>query len=130
MLVSEREGRAASDNARRGRRLWSDDEKRRIVAETFAPGASVSIVARRHDLNANMLFTWRRQIGATTVLPAGDAVTFVPAAITAEAAPVVSPASSVAGRMEIVLADGDRIIVGKDVDAAALARVVKVLSRR
>ena len=87
MLVSEREGRAASDNARRGRRLWSDDEKRRIVAETFAPGASVSIVARRHDLNANMLFTWRRQIGATTLLPAGDAVTFVPAAITAEAAP-------------------------------------------
>ena len=130
MLVSEREGRAASDNARRGRRLWSDDEKRRIVAETFAPGASVSIVARRHDLNANMLFTWRRQIGATTLLPAGDAVTFVPAAITAEAALAVSPASSVAGRMKIVLADGDRIIVGKDVDAAALARVVKVLSRR
>jgi hypothetical protein len=32
--------------------------------------------------------------------------------------------------MEIVLADGDRIIMGKDVNAAALARVVKVLSRR
>jgi hypothetical protein len=32
--------------------------------------------------------------------------------------------------MEIVLADGDRIIMGEDVDAAALARVVKVLSRR
>ena len=126
MLVSEREGRAASDNARR-RRLWSDDEKRRIVAETFAPGASVSIVARRHDLNANMLFTWRRQIGTSALLPAGDAMTFVPAAITPEAAPTVSP---LAGRMEIVLADGDRIIMGKDVDAAALARVVKVLSRR
>jgi hypothetical protein len=32
--------------------------------------------------------------------------------------------------VEIVLADGHRIIVGKDVDAAAPARVVKVLSRR
>jgi transposase len=127
MLVSEREGKAASDNARRGRRLWSDDEKRRIVAETLEPGASVSIVARRHDLNANMLFTWRRQIGTSALLPAGDAVTFVPAAITTEAAPTVS---AVVGRMEIVLADGDRIIAGKDVDAAALARVVKVLSRR
>jgi transposase len=130
MLVSEREGEAASDNTRRGRRLWSDDEKRRIVSETFAPGASVSIVARRYDLNANMLFTWRRQIGAAAAFPAGEALTFVPAAITAEAAPAVSPASSMAGRMEIVLADGDRIIAGKDVDAAALARVVKVLSRR
>jgi transposase len=99
------------------------------VSETFAPGASVSIVARRHDLNANMLFTWRRQIGAGALLPASGAVTFVPAAITAEAAPAISP-TAVVGRMEIVLADGDRIIAGKDVDAAALARVVKVLSQR
>src|SRR6266446_3271813 len=127
MSVPGREGRAARDGERRGRRLWSDDEKRRIVAETLEPGASVSIVARRHDLNANMLFTWRRQIGTSALLPAGDAMTFVPAAITPEAAPTVSP---LAGRMEIVLADGDRIIMGKDVDAAALARVVKVLSRR
>ena len=127
MSVTEREGQAASDSARRRRRLWSDEEKRRIVAETLEPGASVSIVARRHDLNANMLFTWRRQIGTSALLPAGDAMTFVPAAITPEAAPTVSP---LAGRMEIVLADGGRIIMGKDVDAAALARVVKVLSRR
>jgi len=127
MSVTEREGQAASDSARRRRRLWSDEEKRRIVAETLEPGASVSIVARRHDLNANMLFTWRRQIGTSALLPAGDAMTFAPAAITPEAAPTVSP---LAGRMEIVLADGDRIIMGKDVDAAALARVVKVLSRR
>jgi transposase len=130
MLVSEGEGQTASDNARRRRRLWSDDEKRRIVAESFAPGASVSVVARRHDLNANMLFTWRRQIGAAALRPAGDTLTFMRAAITAEAASAVSPASSVAGRMEIVLASGDRVIAGTDVDAAALARVVKVLSRR
>jgi len=130
MSVTEREGQAASDSAGRRRRLWSDDEKRQIVAETLAPGASVSIVARRHDLNANMLFTWRRQIGTSALLPAGDAVTFVPAAITSEAAPTLSPDPSLAGRMEIVLADGDRIIMGEDVDAAALARVVKVLSRR
>jgi len=130
MSVTEREGQAASDSARRRRRPWSDEEKRQIVAETLAPGASVSIVARRHDLNANMLFTWRRQMGPSALLPAGDAVTFVPAAITSEAAPMLSPDPSLAGRMEIVLADGDRVITGKDVDAAALARVVKVLSRR
>jgi len=32
--------------------------------------------------------------------------------------------------MEIVLTGGDRVIVGADVDAAALNRVVKVLGRR
>jgi transposase len=115
----------------RRRRLWSADEKRKIVAETFVPGASVSVVARRHDVNANMLFMWRRQLGETTALPVGDAVTFVPAAITAEPAPTASPAASVtASRMEIVLAGGERVIVGADVDAAALARVLKILLRR
>jgi hypothetical protein len=40
------------------------------------------------------------------------------------------PPSAAAGRMEIALAGGDWIIVGADVDPAALARVVKVLLRR
>jgi transposase len=48
------------ERASRRRRRWSVDEKQRIVAETFEPSASVSLVARRHDLNANMLFIWRR----------------------------------------------------------------------
>jgi transposase-like protein len=37
-------------------------EKQRLVAETLAPGASVSRVAQRYDINANLLFTWRRQV--------------------------------------------------------------------
>lgn len=44
----------------RRRRRWSVAEKRRVVEESFEPGASVSIVARRHDVNANQLFSWRR----------------------------------------------------------------------
>ena len=43
------------------RRRWSEAEKRRIVAESYQPGVSVSIVARRNDVNANLVFTWRRQ---------------------------------------------------------------------
>ena len=43
----------------------------------------------------------------------------------------ISPESSPSGgRMEIVLGGGERICFGADVDAAALARVVKALSRR
>jgi transposase len=131
MPVSERGGPGPSAIERCRRRLWSDEEKRRIVAETFAPSASVSVVARRHDLNANMLFTWRRQVGTAALVPAGEAVTFVSGAISAEPTATVSPASAMAtGQIEIVLASGDRVIVGMDVGAAALTRVVKVLSRR
>ena len=44
-----------------GRRFWSSDEKRRMVAESLGPGASVSKVAQRYGVNANLLFTWRRR---------------------------------------------------------------------
>jgi hypothetical protein len=50
---------------RRRRRQWSAAEKRRIVAEADEPGASVSVVARRYDLNTNMLFTWRREFAGS-----------------------------------------------------------------
>jgi transposase len=42
------------------RRHWPAALKRQIVEETFAPGASASVVARRYDVNANQLFRWRR----------------------------------------------------------------------
>ena len=49
--------------ARRKRRSWTRDEKRRIVEESLQEGASIAEVARRHELNANLLFTWRRKMG-------------------------------------------------------------------
>jgi transposase len=44
------------------RRNWPEELKRQMVAETLEPGSSVSIVARRHDVNANQLFKWRREM--------------------------------------------------------------------
>jgi transposase len=45
----------------RARRFRSKQERRQIVEETLKPGASVSLVARAHDVNANQVFKWRRQ---------------------------------------------------------------------
>jgi transposase len=39
------------------RRRWSGPEKMRMVEETFEPGAAVSLVARRHGVVPNQLFT-------------------------------------------------------------------------
>ena len=52
--------RGLSMAKKRRRRIWEDDEKRRIVAQTRVPGVSVSQVARRYDVNANMVFKWLR----------------------------------------------------------------------
>jgi transposase len=58
------------------RRRWSAAEKMRMVEETFEPGATVSLVARRHGIAPNQLFTWRRLAaqGALTATAAGEAV--------------------------------------------------------
>lgn len=54
------------------RRGWSTDAKAAIVAESFAPGASVSAVARRHDISPSLLFLWRRQAPRAHVAERGD----------------------------------------------------------
>ena len=45
---------------RANRRVWDRYEKRQIVEETLKPRASVSVVARAHDVNANQVFRWRQ----------------------------------------------------------------------
>jgi transposase len=59
------------------RRFRSKQERRQIVEESLKPGASVALVARVHDVNANQVFKWRKQYeqgrlelsSATTLLP-------------------------------------------------------------
>ena len=46
---------------RGAKRFRTKAERRQIVEETLKPGASVSQVAREHDVNANQVFHWRRQ---------------------------------------------------------------------
>lgn len=48
------------DSARGTRRIRTLAEKLQILKETTEPGASVASVARKHDMNANLLFAWRR----------------------------------------------------------------------
>jgi len=56
------------------RRQYSEALKRQMVAETLLPGASVSVVARRHDVNSNQLFRWRRQLLPKAVVEGGGMV--------------------------------------------------------
>lgn len=52
--------RLAHSPARRVR-IWSREEKTRIVTETFAPGANVSAIARSHGLDPSQVYAWRRK---------------------------------------------------------------------
>ena len=112
----------------RKRRSWTRDEKRRIVEESLEQGASIAEVARRHELNANLLFTWRRNMGVEAPELNGS-MAIMPVTITPETA-AEGQCSGAVGQMEIVLTEGERIIVWADVETTALSRVLKALSRR
>lgn len=63
------------------RRRWSLAEKARIVAESFAPGAVVADVARRHELSAQHLTLWRRQAREGLLALPADEPAFTPVVV-------------------------------------------------
>jgi transposase len=106
------------------RRRWSADAKAAIVAESFASGASVSAVARRHDISPSLLFLWRRQEASEMVAEnaaAGAPPAFVPVAITDSQSS--SRSRDVQPTIEIELG-GVRICVRGAVDRRALREVL------
>jgi transposase len=58
------------------RRRWSTAEKAALVRETYEPGMSVSLVARKHGVGASQLFSWRKleREGGLTAVSAGESV--------------------------------------------------------
>ena len=73
------------------RRRWSEEEKGRIVAESYAPDAVVSEVARRHEISPQHLFAWRKAArDGRLTLPADEGATFVSVMM---ATPEARPAS-------------------------------------
>lgn len=116
------------DTSGRRRKTWPDALKREIVAATLLPRASVSIVARQYDVNANQVFAWRRRFrsSAEVVTPA-----LVPVTITPESedkAPPAEPAHS--DTIEIEVGGDCRVRVGSSFDGRALKRVLDVLRKR
>lgn len=135
--------------AKRGRkrRIWADDEKRMICRQARLPGISVSQVARRYDVNANLVFTWLRdaRFAPEEVAPPIEALAvdsdetvdsattaFLPVQLVSEAdaapSPDGSPEPVPVGVMEIALAGGHRLRVEGAYDPDALARFLRALS--
>jgi transposase len=135
------------------KRRYSLEYKLQVVKETLAPGASVSVVARRHDINANVVFCWRKlfregKLGNSAVLSkkglaeagflevglvddAGD-VRLLPApqnpgGENKAAGPAAG--SKIPGLIEIETAGGVKLRIEGRVDDRALRRVLAAIRR-
>src|SRR5512133_153703 len=112
------------------RRRWSAEDKARIIAETLAPGARVSEVARRWQICSQRVFGWRRAARhdlrtapATTTRPMASE--FVP--IVSEAVPVTTVPDASAPVIEVRLAGAVvRVAFGVN-DAAQLTAVLRAI---
>jgi transposase len=115
------------------RRRWSEETKARIVAESFAEGAVVAQVARRHGLRPQQLFDCRRELraqwrDASTV----EAPAFVPAIVedvVASAQPMApTPPPARSGSPAIEIEAGLFVLrLRGSVDGRVLATVLRAM---
>jgi transposase len=127
------------------RRMRTLEEKQAIVEEASQPGASVAQVARKHAVNANLVFGWLRlhQRGVLHAQRHGKSVPLLPVKI---ATPTLTPserASPLAqntgarveesapeshAMLELVLQDGVRVRLYGEAQLTVLERILKQLS--
>ena len=126
--------RLGTSGERRRNKRWPEALKREIVAARLVPGASVSVVARQYDVNANQVFSWRRRYReASEPSPAASStpgllpVTITPSPEDEPAAPRTLAASDT---IEIEVSGTYRVRVGSGFDPRSLKRVLDVLRRR
>jgi transposase len=113
--------------ARRTRRLWTDDEKRSICLETTAPGISVTQVALRYTVNANLIFKWLRDPKYRPGAGSEElGLRFLPVEIVKEAS-ATRPISASDNHIEIDLAGGHRARISGGYDPEALAPLIRGL---
>ncbi len=110
----------------KARRLRTIEEKTAIVKETLVPGASVADVARRHGVNANLLFTWRRLYEQGAL----EGHTRTPKSVKMLPVKVREPDDGrSAGTIEIEWPDRVRVRVVGDVSTKQLSAVLTALAQ-
>jgi transposase len=104
------------------RRRWSEEAKLRIVEESLSAPRAASATARRHGISNKLLFAWRKAYREGRL---GKGFGFVPAMIVPDRSEAGT--GSGLGRIEVVSANGRRVIVDRGVDVEVLLRIVSGL---
>ena len=119
----------------RGRRNHDQGFKDDLVAQSLVAGASVSAIAMKGGINANLLFKWRREHVKAMARSAPAAATLLPVCLVPDVAPtaqakaiVVSGAnrSARSGVIEVEIA-GAQLRLRGDVDETMLGCVLRAL---
>lgn len=119
------------------RKHYSKEFKQRLARLSLAPGASAAKIALKHQINANLLFKWRRRYLREISSPAAEAVKLLPVTVReqaeevpcAKAKPTRSSHVSSRGTLQIELPEG-RIVVRGDIPIELLRSAVQIVCSR
>ena len=105
-------------------RRWREDERQKILAAAFAPGASVAEVARQYDVATSLIYKWRRQ-----ALPVnGGGMAFAPAVVVDEPAGMSGKgASEERAPISVELSDGTRVSIGASAPTGLVTATLRAL---
>ena len=106
------------------RRRWSVEQKRAIVAAAFTPGAVVTEVARRADVNSGQIYRWRDELQA--VAGCGGAVGFSRVMVRADPATL---SGAPVPMIEVALGNGAQARLPASVSPELAAAVITALTR-
>jgi transposase len=124
-------------------RRWSEDEKLKIVMESYQSSRQIAATARRHGISRSLLHEWRRALPAARTEAAGAIAGFVPATLAAEPQPAAPARAERTQRpqgetaappdpgpieIEIDFANGARMKITGAIDRATLAATLEALS--
>lgn len=103
------------------RRRWPEDERRRIVALAFAPGAVVTQVARDNDVSTSLIYKWRQQ----AVAERGQG--FVPAVLAEQPPYFRAEPAATGAAITVDLPGGGRVSIGSGASAALVTATLRAL---
>lgn len=114
------------------RRRFSNEAKLAIVAESYSAPRQVAATARRHGITRFQLNDWRKAAREGRLGADNGVEGFVPALLISEPATAVAATSDeltkrTFSRMEVLSANGRRVVVDRDVDVEALLRILQAL---
>jgi|SRR5579862_2678998 len=133
------------------RREYTRELKLQVVKDSFVPGSSASIAARRHNINANVVFRWRREyrqgyltdhvapsdsgLPESGFMPIGlvddhGSLRALPAPQLKQSAPLPSRSAAEPGFIEIEAGPGVKVRVTGSVDDRVLILVLTEIRRR
>jgi transposase len=102
------------------RRRWSDEERERILAAAFAPGAIVANISRQFEVSTSLIYKWQEQ-----ALSVRSSAAFAPAVLEAE--PPAAAAAPDTTSILVEFVNGIRLKIGSHASPELVTAALRAL---